>query len=323
MYYEPSYIHVELTDKCNARCPLCPRTDHNDVSKTTSYVTDSEITFEQFKLILGNKVDTLKSYNFCGNYGDPLSAKDFLKIVEYVAKPDVQVRIHTNGSVKTTDYFKKLGKILSVNPNNVLSFDLDGLEDTHSFYRRNTNFNKIINNAKAFIASTSAKARWQYLIFDHNKHQVESAKIMAKELGFFEFKERYSTWFGPTGQEDFVDNGKMYTIKMAHNKNVKVKVLDKIQCTAIERKGIYLSAKGHIWPCCHTATRAKVDVHIKEMVDKYSINSIDGNLHTIDEIMEGMIWTEIELRWPTQTPLGCKQVCGYRNNRSPSTIEDL
>ena len=34
-----------------------------------------------------------------------------------------------------------------------VDFNIDGLEDTNHLYRRNTDFNKIINNAQAFIGA--------------------------------------------------------------------------------------------------------------------------------------------------------------------------
>lgn len=313
MDYDVKRLHVELTDKCNARCPLCARTDNKDISKTTSLVKNVEITFEHFKKVI-NGLD-IKYYNFCGNYGDPLSAKDFLKILEYVAAEDVDIKIDTNGSIKTPDFFKRMGEILSVNPNNILSLDIDGLEDTHSFYRRNTNFSKILKNAEAFISNTKAKARWQFLVFDHNKHQLEEAKALAKELGFSEFRYRYSSWFGPSGEEKFYENGQEYTIKKAYSDSA-IEFLDKIQCKSIDRNEVYLSAQGHLWPCCHTASRYLFEEDLKNIVDLCGIDTIDTANYSITEIMQSMIWTEIENRWPSNGPSACSGVCGKRNNRS-------
>jgi MoaA/NifB/PqqE/SkfB family radical SAM enzyme len=324
MYYDPKHIHVELTDKCNAQCPLCQRTDISDVSKTTKYVQNAEINLEDFKLILGDSVNTLKSYNFCGNYGDPLSAKDFLKIVEYVAAPDVRIGVHTNASVKTVDYWKRLGKILSVNPKNYVSFDLDGIDqETHSFYRRNTNFNKIINNAKAFIESTTARSRWQFIVFDYNKHQIEDAKNMALQLGFTEFNSRYSSRFPQSGEISFGDKGKTYNIKRAYDKDNIVHHLGSIVCQAIKREAIFLAATGHIWPCCHTANRMFNDHDIKMIVKKHGIDNIDGRLHSIQEIMDSNIWRDIEISWPLEKPKVCKKTCGYINNRSVSNVSQM
>ena len=52
-------------------------------------------------------------------------------------------------------------------------------------YRVNSNFKTIMKNAKAFI-NAGGNARWDYLIFDHNEHQIDEAKVLAKKLGFSE-----------------------------------------------------------------------------------------------------------------------------------------
>ena len=55
-------------------------------------------------------------------------------------------------------------------------------------------FNKIIENAKTFI-DYGGNAVWQYIIFNHNIHQVEEAKHKAIELGFSSFTLKDSSRF--------------------------------------------------------------------------------------------------------------------------------
>jgi MoaA/NifB/PqqE/SkfB family radical SAM enzyme len=310
MDYKPKEIHVELTDKCNAQCPLCSRTNINDISKTTEFVKNIEITFDEFKSI----VDTIKfkKYIFCGNYGDPLSAKDFLKIVEYIADENTEIFIHTNASLKTSSYFKRLGNILSINTNNTVFFDIDGLEDTHHIYRRNTNFNKIIENAKAYISNTKAKSTWEYLVFKHNEHQIDEAKNRAKELGFSNFNYRYSNRFPQNGEVSFYDKGNLNIIKKAEF-NTILENYGKIKCKAIKRSGVYLSAEGYLWPCCWTASRYKTDPDLCNIVEKSNIETINVKKYSILDIMDSMIWVEIENRWKNNGPKTCWNVCSQNS----------
>lgn len=312
MDYEPKEIHIELTDKCNAQCPMCARTNVMDISKTTEFVKNVEITFNEFK----NVVDNFKfeKYTFCGNYGDPLSAKDFLKIIEYIADEKTEIRIHTNASLKTKSYFKKLGNILSVNTNNIIFFDIDGLEDTHHIYRRNTNFNKIIENAKEYIGNTNAQSCWEYLVFDHNKHQISEAKNRAKELGFTNFNYRYSNRFPENGFISFYDQGNLHTIKKAEFDIISEKY-DNIKCKAIHRGGVYLSAEGYLWPCCWTAGRYKKDPDLYNIIQKCDIETINVKKHSVKKIMESLIWSEIQNRWEYNKPNTCLDVCS-KNSRA-------
>jgi MoaA/NifB/PqqE/SkfB family radical SAM enzyme len=312
MDYEPKEIHVELTDKCNAQCPMCARTNVNDISKTTELVKNVEITFDEFKNIV--KDIKFEKYIFCGNYGDPLSAKDFLKIIEYVADEKTEIFIHTNASLKTPSYFKKLGNILSINPNNNVFFALDGLEDTHAIYRQNTNFNKIIENAKAYITNTKAKSTWEYLVFKHNEHQVDIAKQKAKELGFTNFNFKYSNRFPLNNKINFYSKGNLNTIEKANFDTIPENY-NKIQCKATQRKGVYLSAEGYLWPCCWLEPRYKFDSELKNIVEKCNIETINAHKYSINEIIGGMIWTEIENRWKYGKPSACWDICS-RNSRN-------
>lgn len=81
-----------------------------------------------------------------------------------------------------------MGKILS-GPLDYVVFSIDGLEDTNHIYRRNTNFKKIMDNARAYI-ETGASAHWDMLVFEHNKHQVQQCRDMAMELGFNWFRSK-------------------------------------------------------------------------------------------------------------------------------------
>ena len=75
-------------------------------------------------------------------------------------------------------YIKQIGgkNLASImrKPDKVI-FAIDGLEDTNHLYRVNTNFNKIMENAKAFI-NAGGIARWDFIAFAHNEHQIEEAK---------------------------------------------------------------------------------------------------------------------------------------------------
>jgi hypothetical protein len=67
-----------------------------------------------------------------------------------------------------------------------VTFSIDGLEDTNHLYRRNVNWNLLIENVKSFI-DAGGTAVWDYLIFKHNEHQIDQAKQYSIDLGFKEF----------------------------------------------------------------------------------------------------------------------------------------
>ena len=89
----PFSFHIELTDKCNARCVQCSRNFVDDLGNLNERpnLCLTEITIDQYKDIFKDYLHKTKTINFCGNMGDPLFAKDILAITESYLKEFVVV----------------------------------------------------------------------------------------------------------------------------------------------------------------------------------------------------------------------------------------
>jgi sulfatase maturation enzyme AslB (radical SAM superfamily) len=131
----------------------------------------------------------------CGHAGDPAAAPDTIEIFNHFRTINDKMRftIHSNGSLRNTAWWSELGNILSRETDRCY-FSIDGLADTNHIYRVNTLFDKIMENAKAFIKN-GGKAHWEYIVFEHNEHQVEEARNTAMDLGFVSFREKVSRRF--------------------------------------------------------------------------------------------------------------------------------
>ena len=174
-------VHIELTTRCNARCPMCMRNyrglDYNSV------YPDCELTLENVKHILQPEVlKNLELVSFNGNLGDFALSSDGAEIVEYIINNGTKVYINTNGSLRNPAWWRRLAM-----PGVEIGFALDGLADTHGLYRQDTDWNKVIKNARAYI-DAGGRAIWRFVPFDHNRHQEETCKQLAKEYGFDRFK---------------------------------------------------------------------------------------------------------------------------------------
>ena len=173
---------LEITTYCNAACPQCPRNisggsvnPHLPLCHLSRQVIDSAFTPE-----LCSKI---RQVFFCGSYGDPIVHPDFLDILrDFRSKnPTLWLYIHSNGGVHDTAWWKELAEIL--NGYGKIDFGIDGLEDTNHLYRRGVKFDKAINNAQAFIQA-GGKAQWNYIVFKHNEHQIETARMLSEIIGF-------------------------------------------------------------------------------------------------------------------------------------------
>jgi sulfatase maturation enzyme AslB (radical SAM superfamily) len=232
--------------------------DHN------SGYPDTELTLENFQHILTPDIlKTIDRVNFNGNLGDFSLAKDGAEIVQYLVAHDITVDINTNGSLRSTTWWQSL-----VSPNVTIGFALDGLVDTHARYRQDTDWNRIIENAQAYIAA-GGRAIWRFVPFDHNRHQEAECRRLADEMGFIEFENIYdgrdagpvytragefSHWLGPTGNVPPIKDMLQSHITWYDSKTVKIKKdtpeLD-IRCYHKIAQEIYLAADGTVYPCCY------------------------------------------------------------------------
>jgi len=174
---------LEITTYCNAACPQCPRNDNGKgINKRMPLCHLDRFVIDQaFDPAMCKR---LRQIFFCGSYGDPIMHPDFLGILEDFRRknPTLWLYFHTNGGIHDTDYWAEIAKIMA--GYGQIDFGIDGLGDTLHLYRRNVKFDKVISNASAFIR-TGGRAQWNFIVFRHNEHQVEEARQLAKDLGFF------------------------------------------------------------------------------------------------------------------------------------------
>ena len=195
-YKEIKAVHLEITDNCNAACPMCARNING--GQENPQLPGKELSIEDIKKIFDPAfIKQLDRMYMCGNYGDPISAKDTLEAFTYFREhnANMMLSMHTNGSAKKPEWWSNLAKIIG--RKGYVIFGLDGLEDTNHLYRQNTVWSKIMENAQAFI-NAGGRARWDYIVFAHNEHQVEEARSLSQTMGFEKFQIKKSARFFST-----------------------------------------------------------------------------------------------------------------------------
>jgi sulfatase maturation enzyme AslB (radical SAM superfamily) len=225
-YDEIKTVHLEITERCNAACPQCGRNING--GETNQYLKNRELYLTDIKKIFPEKfLQQLTHIYMCGNYGDPIVAQDTLEAFTYFREtnPNILLSMNTNGSARNIDWWKNLAKVL--NHKGHVIFSIDGLQDTNHLYRRNTNFDKIIENVKAFIGA-GGQAHWEYIVFEHNEHQVEEAQSLSQQLGFVKFQIKKTARFsspltGVVKQGSIIKDRKGNTISINIPKNPKYK----------------------------------------------------------------------------------------------------
>lgn len=185
-YNEIELVHIELTNKCNALCPMCARSLFG--AKINPNLDMKELSLEDVQKIFPvNFIKQLKAILFNGNYGDPALAKDIFKILSWIESlnENIVFRFHTNGGIHSPKWWRNLAKFFNKGHSEV-HFGIDGLEDTNHLYRTGVQWERLMANAEAFI-DEGGQAVWSFIGFRHNEHQINRAKELSEEMKFRNF----------------------------------------------------------------------------------------------------------------------------------------
>jgi MoaA/NifB/PqqE/SkfB family radical SAM enzyme len=254
-------IEFDITSYCNSGCPICVRHEWG-TSKPHKELELGHLKKETIFTVADEVNDTVQ-FNFNGVLGDSMMHPDILEIVNYTTSKGIRTHIETNGGSRNEKLWAELGKVKNLS----VQFSIDGLADTNFIYRIKTDFNKIINNAKAFI-NAGGNANWKFIVFQHNQHQVETARKLAKDLGFKKFTTLDSVRFL---ESEYVIDKKYYKHnKEANNQDYVIRPADKVKeklshylfsnvekapiedidCKSIHRRDMFIAHNGTVWPCC-------------------------------------------------------------------------
>jgi len=181
---------------------------------------------------------------------------------------NLKIQVHTNGSLRSSSWWQSLGEKLSAHIHDIW-FGIDGIGETHEIYRQATNYNKIIENAKAFIEH-GGFATWQFIPYEHNQHQIMAALRESQNLSFKKFK--LVTSFRNKTTVKHWKTGQEFELKAASNLGKMIKMPNKkLQPTSEDcmhlspMPSIYLNAQGNLSWCCYR--NDKNDKHIQDVLE--------------------------------------------------------
>jgi len=346
-YHNIKQVHLEVTQRCQAACPMCDRNENG--GPDNRHITNAELSLADCKQIFSPEfIKQLKSMYMCGNLGDPIVAKDTLEIFRYFRKhnPTMWLSMNTNAGAKNEEWWGQLAEVFG--RMGAVIFSVDGLRDTNHLYRQGVVWDNVERNMRAFI-DAGGRARWDYIIFGHNEHQVNEAEALAKQWGVERFQKKKSARFftatSKAKDQHQAQNRKgeqtqviAKPIKL-ENQNLallKQKEIEKtygsmndyynscsIKCKAVEKSEIFITAEGLLMPCCWTAGRMykwwhkdyraeQIWDHIDRVGGVSAINVIENDLQ---QVMEGPLLDSIESSWKLSSikegKLGvCAMKCG-------------
>jgi|SaaInl3SG_22_DNA_1037383.scaffolds.fasta_scaffold23664_1 MoaA/NifB/PqqE/SkfB family radical SAM enzyme len=163
-------IDFNITNYCNAKCPTCKRFDAFNYLEVDKNLSVFHMDYKKFKkAVTANKLYfNDKECYFCGEFGDPMmhpKIKDFTEVSNNVFNC---VTIFTNGGLNRPDFIEYVSSTTGV----TVRFGIDGLtHKVNNLYRINVNTELAYKNMLKL--AKYGKAKWDYTIFEHNKHEAE------------------------------------------------------------------------------------------------------------------------------------------------------
>lgn len=223
----PTKLTVDPSANCVLHCPLCP-TGQADKGRKRG-----EMSFFDFKKL----IDEVGRYLFeidLFNWGEPFLNKDIFKMISLCFKRKIITRLSSNLNYFPYGFEKKLIEERL----NHLVVSLDGIsQESYEKYRVNGSIKKVLEAVERIKKEKNRQnskfpfITWQFIVFDHNKHEIEQAKKLVKKWGFdrIVFIENR----GDMGKELFV----------------KKNNLAKFKCNFLWNQSV-VNWDGSVSPCC-------------------------------------------------------------------------
>lgn len=350
-FNELKTVHLEISTRCQASCPMCPRNYHGGLENPNLKIADW--TYADFVKIFDTvTLAQLNSIYFCGNFGDPIMNDDLILMCQYLKDfaPHIDLRIHTNGGARSTRWWQALRHAMP--ERHVVIFALDGLEDTHSLYRIGTKYEAVVRNATTFI-NEGGTAEWVFIKFKHNEHQVDEAERRSKELGFARFavkntirfiaEPKFSVYDREGNHSYYLEPPTLSHVQLITKETISnfKQLYDsaKIECYSLEQKEIYIDAHKNVFPCCflasipynHTSPESIIADIRAQIVDQYydlikdlgGIDQIDATQHSVKDIIDNDSWQGVwDAHWTTKKQITCARVCGKTDTLNVSKPKD-
>lgn len=346
-FNELKTVHLEISTRCQAACPMCPRNYKSGLENPNLKLADW--TYDEFVKIFDKEtLAQLKGVYFCGNFGDPIMNNDLIPMCQYLKDhaPHIDLRIHTNGGARSSVWWNDL--YAAMPKKHVVVFAIDGLEDTHHLYRVGTLYERVVHNAKLFI-DAGGIAEWVFIKFKHNEHQVAEAESRSKQLGFQRFTIKNTIRFIGESKFSVLDkegNTLYYLEPPTFNqvtlidaetiKNFKQWYSEtSVDCYALSKNEIYIDAHKNVFPCCflasapynHNNAQSIVADIRKQIVDQYyelvtdlgGIENLNAAERGIKNIIDNDRWQQVwKPYWTDKKLITCARICGVNDLSKPN-----
>ena len=261
----PVNVAINLTDKCNQRCPKCSTIDKNDIFIPTALA----------KSIIRQLSELdIKSTSFGGG-GDPTCHPDFAEMIRYAAKYNLEIGMATNGYVLTDDMIDAITEHCTWGRISMDAGDPETYYKVHAMKKKG--FDKMIGNiAKLVKVRNDKKSKMvfgvTFLIGEHTIDGAYKAVKMARSLGVDYIRLRH--FFDWSNTQYTNEQRQHHENILAQCKSLETDIFsvsypaDRVEAIFGERKRLHkkcyihhfssiITADCKVYPCCLLADNLK------------------------------------------------------------------
>jgi MoaA/NifB/PqqE/SkfB family radical SAM enzyme len=307
-------FNLEITNRCVLACPECARTGNPWVKENLGDLPVSLLE-RIFPISRRERFQGL-GINLCGAYGDCIYHRQFHDVIRHLKAAGLNLMVETNGSHRKREWWETTCGLLD--ENDVITFSVDGLEDTNHIYRINARWNDIQEAMRTCAERVTVS--WKFIVFRHNEHQIEAARNLAREIGVRDITFKKSARFrqrDPLAPEngDYIGvvTRNRRQIQRLKDQGVTGDKFDRqvsIRRKCLSGKDLAITALGYLYPCtsCETSDRGSWFYRNRA--------HFDLRRHTIGEILSAPKWRELEVLWAraSTAPASCLAYCGVHRD---------
>jgi MoaA/NifB/PqqE/SkfB family radical SAM enzyme len=182
MITSPDRLRLEASSYCQLRCPSCPTA----MGTIDAAIGRGFLTAANFENLLDSNPGVREVE--LSNYGEILLNPELPEILAAAHRRSVVVR--ADNGVNLNSVSEKALDAIVRHGLRSMTCSIDGAsQETYVQYRVRGSFDRVIghirqiNQLKKDLHSPYPLMTWQFVVFEHNKHELETARNMARDLG--------------------------------------------------------------------------------------------------------------------------------------------
>lgn len=250
-YNYPAVYQIEITNRCNLNCGMCPRIEE---LKAKGY-TPSDMTLETLKRIV-MQIKGVYHISLFGR-GEPLLHKDLIPMIKLLAERNVpQISTTTNGLLLHGNRAEELASSKLTE----LRVSIDGPDEETYRSIRNADFDKLVANVRSFTSLSTIPVTVNFVLGRTNWDAAPKMPELVHSLG-----ARCLRVFNAMGYRDSVAEmvvGVEHMEKNYQNLKKELKrrcdnlgiafIIDNLRMTNCLWPFImaFIDIEGYITPCC-------------------------------------------------------------------------